>query len=66
MYTDNPARDWDAYCEEQEQELERLPRCSECHERIYDQRLYDFDGTLICRECLIENHEKKTENYIEY
>lgn len=65
MYTDNPARDWDAYCEEQERELERRPVCACCGERIQDDYFYDINGENICPECLEDYYRKETENYLE-
>lgn len=64
MYTDDLARDWDAYCEEQERQAERLPKCSQCGERIYDD-VYDIDGELWCEDCIHEC-KRPVENYIEY
>ena len=64
-YTDDPPADWDAYCIEQEKMMERLPYCDECGKRIEDEFLYDFDGFLICEECLKRNHRKCTEDFME-
>ena len=64
QYTDNPARDWDAYCEAQEREAERHPRCSKCGERI-NEWVYDLDGDLFCEDC-IDDFRHPVENYIEY
>ena len=54
--TDDPARDWDRYCAEQEEELERLPRCSECDEPITDAFCYYINGEYICEECMKDNY----------
>ncbi len=43
--------------------LESLPICSECGEPIQDDMLYDFDGTLICQDCMRE-HLHATDNYM--
>lgn len=64
QYTDDPARDWDAYCREQEKQLEKLPRCSMCGERIQDV-VYDIDGNLYCDDCIFDC-KKPLDNYIEY
>ena len=58
--TDDPGRDFDAWEADQERELERLPVCSECGERILDDFLYEIYGELICEECLRENYRKMT------
>ena len=49
---------------EQDEELEGLPKCSECREPIQEDMCYDFDGDLICEDCLKQNHKVWTENYI--
>lgn len=67
-YTDNPSADWDSHCDEQEAYLERMPRCSRCHERIEDEKCYEFNGTLLCRDCVLEEideHEVRTADYAE-
>ena len=73
MITDDPARDADRYYSELEEARERavacLPVCSRCKEHIEDDDLYDFDGELVCEECLsdyiAENYKKPTTAYIE-
>lgn len=52
MWTDDPIRDYDRYCAEQEREMERLPRCSECDEPITDDFCYYINGEYICEECM--------------
>lgn len=60
-YTDLHAR----YEAEQERRADRLPRCAECDEPIYDEECYEINGELICPDCLEENHRKHTDDYIE-
>lgn len=55
---------WRAHEREREKELERLPVCCECDEPIQDEVCFEFDGELICLECLKENHKKHTDDYI--
>lgn len=64
-YTDDPPGDWDAHCIEQDKLMELLPYCDECGERIEDEFLYDFDGCLVCEECLERNHKKFTTDLME-
>lgn len=65
MYrTDDPAADYDRYCDEQDEWLERLPRCAYCHEPIQDDFCYEINDELICEECLVENHRKCVEDYV--
>lgn len=63
-YTDDPIADWDAYCIEQDRLMELLPRCDECDKRIDDEYLYEFDGCLVCGECLDRNHKKFTTDLV--
>lgn len=63
--TDDPVADFERYDAEQVAELEKLPRCSECDEPIQTEKCYEFNGELICQECLENYHEKDTEDYVE-
>lgn len=58
--TDNPIRDWDSYCEEQERELAMLPICSQCGEPITDEYCYRINDELICDECMREQFMVET------
>lgn len=60
QYTDDPVADHASYCRAQEQEMEHLPVCDECGERIDTDFLYEFDGYCICEDCLDANHRKWT------
>lgn len=53
-----------AHAAREEEKLDELPKCSECHHPIQDDRCYYFDGELICEEC-VENHRVFTEDFIE-
>jgi hypothetical protein len=64
-YTDDPAADADRYYADQEQEFDALPFCDECHQRITDDILYEFNDELICGACVVQNHRKHTEDYME-
>lgn len=50
---------------ELEEQAEKLPECSECGEKIQSDELYEFNDELICPECLIHNHRKWTNDFIE-
>lgn len=56
---------WEQHDRERERELQKLPKCDECGERIQDDYLYEINGELVCIECLDKNHCKHTEDYIE-
>ena len=65
MITDDPIRDLARHEAEQERARAKLPRCCECGEHITDDECYDFDGDLICPNCLKENHRIFTEDLVE-
>ena len=64
-YTDDPHADWDRYCDEQEQQAEKFPRCCGCRQRIYDDHLWDIDGELYHEDCAAEHFRKSTDGYME-
>ena len=55
---------WEAHQAEQDKLLKKLPKCSECHQPIQEDLCYNFDGDLICEDCLEKNHKVSTEDYI--
>ena len=63
FFTDDPIRDYDRYQEEQDKQLQKLPRCSECDNPIQTEECYEFNDELICPECLKDNHRKPVEDY---
>lgn len=65
-YTDDPGRDADCYWAEKEAELDKLPRCCECDNPIQTDECYEFDDELICPKCLVSNHRKCVDNYVNY
>lgn len=64
-FTDDPIADFHSYDAEREAELSKLPRCSECDERIQTDECYEFNGELICLDCLEKNHRKWVDDYID-
>lgn len=66
MYrTDDPDRDYDAWEADQAREMERLPICSECGERILDDFCYVIYDEIICEECMNEHYRKVTTNLMD-
>lgn len=65
MYSDDPIRDLEERERRRQKWLDSLPVCCECNQPIQDDECYEFDGELICPECLVENHRKHTDNYID-
>jgi formylmethanofuran dehydrogenase subunit E len=65
FYSDDPIRDYDRYDAQREKQLEDFPRCSECDKYICDDFYYEFDGEIICEDCLCDNHRKSTDSFID-
>ena len=63
--TDDPHRDFDRWDDEQEEKLEKLPICSYCDQPIQDDFYFEINGECICEQCLIDNHRKRVEDYVE-
>ena len=65
----DPHADFDRWDREQQRQLDRLPECSECHEPIQDEHLFDFYGKILCEDCVetfcIKEFRKAVEDYIE-
>lgn len=55
---------WEEHDAKKEAWLATLPVCSECHEPIQDETCYEINDELICVGCLIANHRKFTDDYI--
>ena len=65
FYSDDPVADFYQYDAQQQAELDKLPVCSECDHPIQSETCYEFDGGLICEDCLENNHKKWVEDFIE-
>lgn len=65
MFTNDPVRDAERYYDSLDAQLEKYPVCTECGERIQDDECYEFDGQLICSECLKDNHRRYTDDFID-
>jgi formylmethanofuran dehydrogenase subunit E len=64
-WTDDPVADYDRHDAEQTRELEKRPRCSECKQHIQGEECWEFNGELICEECLEDNHRKWVDDFLE-
>ena len=64
-WTDDPVADYDRYDAEQSRYEAKLPRCSECDQPIQSDECFEFNGELICPNCLKDNHRKWVEDYVE-
>jgi formylmethanofuran dehydrogenase subunit E len=67
-FTDDPVADHMRHEVAREEALASLPKCSCCKEPIQDDELYDFEGKLVCEECMIDyvfkKYRKQTCDYI--
>lgn len=51
-WTDDPVKDAERYMEYLEEEAEQLPVCDLCGERIEEDHYYEFQGDIICPDCM--------------
>ena len=65
QYTDEPDRDWDAYCEHQDMLHGMLPMCIECDHHIEDDMCWDFGDGPLCDECAERKYRKHTADLME-
>lgn len=57
---------YDMFClheSEQSARSQRLPKCAECEEPIYDDELFDIDGIIYCVQCAENKFLKFTDEY---
>ena len=64
-YTDDPSYDYDNYCRDREEQLQKYPECGICGERIQDDFCYVIDGVTYCEECLKDEFRVLTEDLME-
>ena len=50
----------------QVEEFEKLPECSECGEKITDDRCWVFGDVPICDECAERNYRKYTADVVQW
>lgn len=65
LWTDNPIRDYDRYCAEQEREMEKYPVCCCCDKSITDDFLFYIEGDIYCEECMKDEFRRPTDDFIE-
>lgn len=63
--TDNPLADFASWDAEQTAQLERLPVCADCGERVQDDHYYLINDEVICPDCLESGYRKEIDEYIE-
>lgn len=59
-WTDDPIRDWDRHCAEQERWLAKLPKCSVCDAPL-DEEMFVINDEVYCERCM----EKEFKQYVE-
>lgn len=55
---------WKAHEAEQQAQLDKLPRCSECENPIQTEYCFEVNDELICPHCMMENHRKAVEDIV--
>lgn len=59
---------WEAHERQQEKWLYSRPKCDRCLQAIQDEDCYEFDGNVICPDCvekyIEENHKRNTEDFV--
>ena len=65
FYSDDPVADFYRHDAQQQAELDKLPRCSECDKPIQEEFCYEVNGELICDECMHNNHRKWVDDFME-
>lgn len=58
FYSDNPALDYDRYCDAQDKLLDKLPRCSQCDEPIQEEYAYYINDEWVCEDCMEEHKQR--------
>lgn len=62
-WTDDPVADFLRYDAEQEKQIEKLPLCVCCGNRVTDDFYYDIDGEILCEECLKDKYRKDVDDF---
>lgn len=55
---------WERHDAEQESELEFLPVCSICEQKIQGEYLYEINDEIICPHCMNEHFRKDVEDFV--
>ena len=54
---------WKQHDVEQQEQLDKLPLCSICDERIQDDYYFEINDECICEDCLNDNFRKDIEEW---
>lgn len=63
--TDDPIADFNRWEAKRQEELNKLPKCAECDHPILTEEYYEINDEPVCPECLVSNHRKWVDDYIE-
>lgn len=63
--SDDPIRDFNMKCAEEEAWLAQRPVCADCDEPIQDDHCFEFNGEYICPTCLEDLHRKDVEDCVQ-
>lgn len=55
---------WKQHDTDQQEQLDKLPRCEYCDNTIQDDYYYDLGHAIICENCLNEHFRKDIEDYV--
>lgn len=65
FYSDDPVKDHLLHDAKKQKELERLPICADCGERVQDDHYYLINDEVICPDCLEANYRKDVQDWFE-
>jgi formylmethanofuran dehydrogenase subunit E len=64
LNSNDPADAYDIYCNKQQEEIDKLPKCEHCGEPIMIDHYYLINYDIICQSCLESDFMKWTDDYI--
>ena len=64
-FTDDPVADAERYAAEQEEELEKLPRCECCGEPIQQEKAIYYNDQWCCNDCSYDFWDEIKEDFME-
>lgn len=64
LYSDNPIKDHYRYEAEREKQLQKLPKCSYCHDFIQEDFYFEINGEVICETCMDRFFKKDVDDYV--
>ena len=65
FYTNDPLRDFENYDADQEERVQKLPRCECCGDNIQQRKAVCYDGRWSCEYCEEEFWQSIREDFLE-